>query len=175
MINVNINLVIILFFSRFNAVSFINFNKDGIFHRETIETMIYVVCVFFLHLIIFYIMIYTKSHDVQKLRLNQMNGVLVLLNVSYRNFLSIYLNIKYKIIFYLAPRHDSDGAISLNEEDIAIIMKGNYKERENYRSDTLDDEEVHFERTKRKYVDSNNDDISSKKHKNSPSTFCSYV
>ncbi|PKY16872.1 hypothetical protein RhiirB3_57407 [Rhizophagus irregularis] len=42
--------------------------------------MIYVVCVFFLHLIIFYIMIYTKSHDVQKLRLNQMNGVLVLLN-----------------------------------------------------------------------------------------------
>ncbi|PKC16170.1 hypothetical protein RhiirA5_182872 [Rhizophagus irregularis] len=74
-----------------------------------------------------------------------------------------------------SPGSPEYGAISLNEEDIAIIMKGNYKERENYRSDTLDDEEVHFERTKRKYVDSNNDDISSKKHKNSPSTFCSYV
>ncbi|GBC07183.1 hypothetical protein RclHR1_00730032 [Rhizophagus clarus] len=68
-----------------------------------------------------------------------------------------------------SPRHDSDGAISLNDEDIAVIMKGNYKEK-----DTLDDEEVHFERTKRKYVDKGDDDTSSKKHKN-PSTFCSYV
>jgi hypothetical protein len=54
-------------------------------------------------------------------------------------------------------------------------MKGNYKEKENYRRDTLDDEEIHFERTKRKHVDNDKDGISSKKHKNSPSTFCSYV
>ena len=80
------------------------------------------------------------------------------------------------MIFYLASQHDSDEAISLNDEDIAIITKGNYnsqlqntereeKVKESYRRESLD-EEVHFEPTKRKYNGSDfDDDTFSKKQK----------
>ena len=73
------------------------------------------------------------------------------------------------MIFYLASQHDSDEAISLNDEDIAIITKGNYnsqeKVKESYRRESLD-EEVHFEPTKRKYNDSDfDDDTFSKKQR----------
>ncbi|RIA91765.1 hypothetical protein C1645_821602 [Glomus cerebriforme] len=75
--------------------------------------------------------------------------------------------------------HDSDETISLKEEDSAIITKGNYEQKENYRKDKLYDEEVddgvHFERAKRKCVDSDPDDGTFSKKQSLPNAFCSYV
>ena len=79
------------------------------------------------------------------------------------------------MIFYLASRHDSDEAVSFNE-DTAIITKEDEKVKENYRRHTLDDE-VHSGRTKRRYDDNDldNDTFSKKQKISSPSTFYSGI
>ncbi|CAG8478877.1 16397_t:CDS:2 [Funneliformis caledonium] len=75
-----------------------------------------------------------------------------------------------------SSRYDSDGKISLNDEDFAIIIKGNYlnsqrssaeeEENENNRADTVKYEEAHSTQNKRKNLEKDSDDsVAIKKQK----------